>query len=451
MKNYFDLVVVGAGPAGVMAAKTASESGLKVALLERKREITTIRRACATMLVLESDFFCSERMYFNQHTKRIVFPLNGFSVSYQGPYKNFYGWHIYSPDGKSYIRVGTYEENIKKGEAGRLSIVYDKGKLLEGLLKEAVAFGLKVFPATNVTNLERHSDCLEVFSDEGVSFKAPLVIAADGVNSRIAKVMGLNEKRSFYGTLVCINFYLTGVHLPQPEIFIIAKGVDPKSKIPYSHFILPSAYEGGDYVVNIGGVLDTRVDYLERMHHFIYESPFAHWFENPQINRKTACVENIWSPLEEPFRDNVLFVGDAAWTQEAEITGSLMSGHQAARAVAVALKEGKVSREGVVSYIDWWKKSFPGSHDYRHYLRGFALSNLLTQEDANYLYGLIKEPLPYNLNPFKLSGNMNKALEKLMPQIKKERPEIISKFQKIMSVPLDALLASRIRGCFPNR
>jgi hypothetical protein len=144
-------------------------------------------------------------------------------------------------------------------------------------------------------------------------------------------------------------------------------------------------------------------------------------------------------------------VGDAAWTQEAEITGSLMSGHQAARAVAVALKEGKVSREGVVSYIDWWKKSFPGSHDYRHYLRGFALSNLLTQEDANYLYGLIKEPLPYNLNPFKLSGNMNKALEKLMPQIKKERPEIISKFQKIMSVPLDALLASRIRGCFPNR
>ena len=70
MKKDFDLIVVGAGPAGAMAARTASETGLKVALLERKRDITTIRRACATMLVLESDFFCGERMYFNQKTKR---------------------------------------------------------------------------------------------------------------------------------------------------------------------------------------------------------------------------------------------------------------------------------------------------------------------------------------------------------------------------------------------
>jgi len=50
-----------------------------------------------------------------------------------------------------------------------------------------------------------------------------------------------------------------------------------------------------------------------------------------------------------------------------------------------------------------------------------------------------------------MSGNMNKALEKMMPKIKRERPEIISKFQSIMNVSLDTLLASRIRGCFPNR
>ena len=36
MKRY-DLVVVGAGPAGLMAAKVAAEHGLKVALVERKK------------------------------------------------------------------------------------------------------------------------------------------------------------------------------------------------------------------------------------------------------------------------------------------------------------------------------------------------------------------------------------------------------------------------------
>ena len=37
MTNAYDLIIVGAGPAGLMAAKTAGEQGLKVALLERKK------------------------------------------------------------------------------------------------------------------------------------------------------------------------------------------------------------------------------------------------------------------------------------------------------------------------------------------------------------------------------------------------------------------------------
>jgi len=43
----YDVIVVGAGPAGLMAAKTAAEDGLKVLLIERKRNITEIKRLCA--------------------------------------------------------------------------------------------------------------------------------------------------------------------------------------------------------------------------------------------------------------------------------------------------------------------------------------------------------------------------------------------------------------------
>ena len=42
----YDLIVVGGGPGGLMAAKTAAEDGLKVLLIERKRNITEIKRAC---------------------------------------------------------------------------------------------------------------------------------------------------------------------------------------------------------------------------------------------------------------------------------------------------------------------------------------------------------------------------------------------------------------------
>ena len=45
MTTKYHLVIVGAGPAGLMAAKTAGENGLKVALIERKSVITDINRA----------------------------------------------------------------------------------------------------------------------------------------------------------------------------------------------------------------------------------------------------------------------------------------------------------------------------------------------------------------------------------------------------------------------
>ena len=39
MPKRYDVIVVGAGPAGLLAAKTAGEDGLKVALLARKTNI----------------------------------------------------------------------------------------------------------------------------------------------------------------------------------------------------------------------------------------------------------------------------------------------------------------------------------------------------------------------------------------------------------------------------
>ena len=37
MENAYDLIVIGAGPAGSTAAETAARAGLKVALIEKQR------------------------------------------------------------------------------------------------------------------------------------------------------------------------------------------------------------------------------------------------------------------------------------------------------------------------------------------------------------------------------------------------------------------------------
>ncbi len=44
MAKHYDVVIVGAGPAGLMAARVAGENGLRTALLERKKTLTTVKR-----------------------------------------------------------------------------------------------------------------------------------------------------------------------------------------------------------------------------------------------------------------------------------------------------------------------------------------------------------------------------------------------------------------------
>ena len=39
MTELYDVLIVGAGPGGAMAAKVAGENGLKAALIERKKDI----------------------------------------------------------------------------------------------------------------------------------------------------------------------------------------------------------------------------------------------------------------------------------------------------------------------------------------------------------------------------------------------------------------------------
>ena len=449
MAKHYDVVIVGAGPAGLMAAKVAGENGLTVALLERKQSITSIQRSCATMFAIEDEPYFGERMYFNEKQQRLVFPVTGFSLPYKGPYRNFYTWNIYTSDGKHCIRLGDYDANRAKGSQGRLSVTYSKEELLKSLLADAEASGVDVYPGTNVVSLQLGEGTNTVITAEGRTFSGTFTIAADGINSRLMRLLGLNKERIFYGTLQGVGYYMTGVEPEYPEAINFPQLFHKTTQYPIMIWVEPSPYGEDEYWVYSGGPTHPDINYKDELDSCITDSPFSDWFQNAEIVREHGHVANMWSPTPTPFKNNVLIVGDAGWTVEAECTGSMMSGLKAANAIAEALRNGKPNRAGVSNYITWWEKHFPGSMDYKEFLT--ILSSGFVGEDAVlYLHKLVDEVLPCSLNPYNLFNNMNAAIMRKLPQIQQERPDIIAKMQALAGKSIEEQMKPMINSGFPN-
>ena len=163
-----------------------------------------------------------------------------------------------------------------------------------------------------------------------------------------------------------------------------------------------------------------------------------------------SAVENCYSPIVEPFKDNILLIGDAAWCQEAENIGSLMCGWKAAHAVTYALLKEKPNREGVLSYLEWWKKSFLEHYDHTIYLRNFLFPYVLDEGATNYIFSLIKETLPATLDAYLIPQVVGEAIGEVMSQIMEERPEIVPKLQRFGSAPLGELMAELKEKGFPS-
>ena len=134
IKGKYDVIIVGAGPAGLMAARSAGEEGLKVALLERKKDIPTIHRTCGGAInVNESSF--GEIVRYDDAKGEFNFQNTGFTTRYDGPFQNIYGFHIYSPGGKR-LDFGKFSELRKNPKKNRLGVATSKGELLRTLLEE---------------------------------------------------------------------------------------------------------------------------------------------------------------------------------------------------------------------------------------------------------------------------------------------------------------------------
>jgi len=437
MAKKYDVIVVGAGPAGFVAARAAGENGFDVALLERKPDLTVMDRACGGTLDSANEYLHHDLYRCNVRNKRFCFPAHGFSVKYDGPWRNSYACHFYSPNGNR-IQFGIVEEEKKKGDYGKVTTVLDKEILFRCLLEEAKAYSVDVFPGVNVDKVTTSADGVKI-QGSGQSFEGRYLIAADGVNSRIAQMTGFNEERTYYCQIRGIAHYMTGAELPEPDACINIIGFMKEGPTQLFVFPRPSVDECSFIVITI----HPKVDLKAASDYFMKEAFCAPWFKNAKILKTLSANENCYGHIDEPYKGRVLVTGDVGATQEMEITGAIISGWKAGHAISLALQEENLGLEVTATskYIDWWKEEYADYYSSDAYMKVWSLPFVLTEpEVVDYIFGLLSEPLPACFNPYTSGKHVGKAIRKAMPTIEREKPELLQKLSK-MGLPFTEIIA----------
>jgi len=394
----YDIAIIGAGPAGLMAAKTAAENGLKVVLVDRKKNITEINRACLQVFYIKwisPDAYIEPVSVENTLTgTKFHFHGPGFTIDYNGPLKPYCNAVWISPSG---INVYAFKNDL-------FGFYYDKEHFLAGLLEEVQKRGVEVKAATSALGAENTPEGVKVFlRDSGGDkiLEARTGIAADGINSRIVETLGMNKARKFFGPMSFVAAYMEGI---EPDVLGHETG--------WLSVNVPSVPEARLGVGLYTGDLKWVMGDVETQKKFPTR---AHWFKRARVVKTTATVYNRRTSIREPVNGNFMIIGDAATPQEAWIQGAVACGYQAVKAI---IKE-RNGQNGYQEYVHWWQKAF--YHNDPGYFKAkichYALNSCCNDEEVDYIYDVLKEQRVVPTLAFARKPEI----------IKKDRPELYKK------------------------
>lgn len=420
MTEMYDLIVIGAGPAGLMASIVAAEEGLKILLVERKKTISKINRSCCSMWINEP---MTHGECISVEEDRVVFRLNDFSVKYIGDRIPLKQYIRISPGGKRIVFENEYDP---------VSVAFDKGELLKGLLGQVVFIGGQVVLGTlciDVVN-EKGGISVKLRDVEGERIEhGKYLILADGVNSPMGAKLGFDKERKLFGKFQVLSYFFENVDCSYPPSFINFVGAGQLKDGLGSTYMLPKPGIRKDrkdvYEVTIGSPIGDKITLLTKMQFFTKEGYFSGWFKHAKLIHTNSAVLNFCTPISTPVKGRTLVVGDAAAFIETYVQGALQYGRSAAKAVIGKIREGKDFSQ----YVEHWRNTYgynqPG--EIEKATQAYGIQSF-SDSELDYVFGLT-DGEKYNgyANEFYILDRIMKAIYNHMTTIRKEKPDLAKK------------------------
>jgi flavin-dependent dehydrogenase len=417
MDEMYDLIVIGAGPAGLMASISAAEGGLRVLLIERKSDVCKVTRSCCSMWINEP---MTHGECISVEENRVVFRLNDFSIPYTGERMPLKRYVRLSPGGKEVVFENEYDP---------VSIAFDKGDLLKVLLRQAESTGVRVAPGTLCIDVKDEEEKVSVSlrDDEGERDEhGRYLILADGVNSPMGAKLGFDKERTFFGRFQVLSCFFKDVECPYPPSFMNFVGAGHLNGGMGNIYMLPKPGigEGNKNVfeVTIGSPEGDAATLLDKMRYFTKESYFSRWFKHAKIVYRNCALLNFRTPIATPVKGRTLVVGDAAAFIETYVQGALIYGRSAAQAVRGKIREEK----DFLDYVDLWRDTFgynqPG--EIEKSTQAYGISNF-SDSELDYIFSLTEnEKYRGYVNEFNDFERIMKVLYAHIDTIKREKPEL---------------------------
>ncbi|WP_294968576.1 NAD(P)/FAD-dependent oxidoreductase [uncultured Methanosphaera sp.] len=321
-----DILVVGAGPSGSLAAKEAALHGAKVVLIDRKSAIGSPKR-------------CAEGVSKNGLAEL------GIKPDPRGIARDLKGVRLVAPNGTN---VWLDNDTIQLPESGYIleRKVFDKHMAMD-----AARAGATIMIKTNATALERVEDGIIITADhfgEEIKIHAHIVIAADGPESKIGRWAGLKSSTAPEYMESCAQYEMAGVEMENNrDIALFFGSVSPGG---YA-WIFPK----GDDIANVGlGVLKTHTDKtaIEHLDEFVKNCPET---KNAQPVELNVGGDPVGGIIKDRIGDNILVVGDAGGFVNpltgGGINSALESGVYAGIVAAQAIQEGDYSKKQFKEYV----------------------------------------------------------------------------------------------------
>lgn len=323
--NY-DIVIVGAGPAGSSAAFSASKMGARVALLEKEESVAqTVRTSGVTWMDSIKEFEIPEHCY--------------------NPIKN-YGFC--SPGNEVII-----SSNIAH------AAVLDVRKTYRWLAEKALKQDVEIYTNTLVTQAIRYEKGIQILATsnkEELKINAKIVIDASGFQSIVAKSLGLVTQWKRFGAGA---EYEVEVENSESDTWWLMVGQE------YSTAGYAWIFPMGGNIVRIGvgvGKPESNLDPTQRLEELIQKKlgPIAKLGNIKLIEFHYGLIPNDGLSRKTVY-DNLILVGDTAGQANPlvleGIRYAIRFGRIAGETAAKAILNGDLSEKSLITYEESWKKA----------------------------------------------------------------------------------------------